>query len=93
MSEAKLQSDIIKFLRSKKCFVMKPTGAGVPLGTSDIVFFLEGFYGFIEVKRSEKAPFQPLQPEFLEKMDEWSWAKAVWPENWPEIQAELEAML
>lgn len=93
MTEAKLQSDIIKFLRGKKCFVMKPGGAGVPVGTSDIFFCLEGFYGFIEVKRSEKAPFQPLQLEFLEKMNDWSWAKAVWPDNWPEIQAELEVML
>jgi len=26
-------------------------------------------------------------------MDAWSWAKAVWPENWPEVKLELEAML
>lgn len=93
MKEAKLQAEIIKWLRSKGCFAMKPGGSGVPTGTSDIFFCLEGFYGFIEVKKSKKANFQPLQPEFLDKMNEWSWARACWPENWPEVQAELEAML
>lgn len=72
---------------------MKCAGAGVPTGTSDIFFCIEGFYGFIEVKKSEKARFQPLQPEFLEKMNGWSWARAVWPENWLEIKSELRNIL
>ncbi len=93
MIESRLQSEIIKYLRSKHCFVMKCGGAGVPTGTSDIFFCYEGFYGFIEVKRSKGSPFQPLQPEFLKKMHDWSWAKAVYPENWLEIKSELEAML
>lgn len=92
-AESKLQSEIIKYLRSKDCFVMKCDGSGVPTGTSDIFFCYEGFYGFIEVKASKKAKFRPLQKEFLEKINDWSWAKAVYPENWPEIHAELEAMI
>ena len=91
--EAKLQSDIIKYLKSKHCFVMKCAGAGVPTGTADLFFCLEGFYGFIEVKASIKAPFQPLQEPFLARMDDWSWAKAVYPENWGEVKTELEGML
>lgn len=93
MTEAKLQSEIIQWLRGKGCFVMKCGGSGVPVGTSDIFFCCEGFYGFIEVKKSAKTKFEPLQPEFLAKMAEWSWAKAVYPENWLEVQQELEAML
>lgn len=91
--ETDLQTKIIKWLRGKGCFVMKCSGPGTPTGTSDIFFCTEGFYGFIEVKKSAKAPFQPLQPEFLAKMAEWSWAKAVYPENWLEIKVELEFML
>ena len=93
MTEAKLQSDIIKYLRGKHCFVMKCGGAGVPVGTSDVFFCVEGFYGFIEVKASKKSKFQPLQEEFIDKMIEWSWAKAIYPENWLETKAELERML
>ena len=93
MTESKLQAEIIKWLRSRGCFVMKCGGAGVPTGTADIFFCFEGFYGFIEVKKSAKAKFQPLQPEFLAKMDGWSWAKAVYPENWEEVRHELSKML
>ena len=93
MTEKKLQSDIIKYLKSKGCFVMKCGGAGVPVGTSDLFFCIEGFYGFIEVKASEKSSFQPLQPEFLAKMKKWSWAEAVYPENWSVIKSELEGIL
>lgn len=91
--ESKLQAEIIRWLREEGCFVMKCSGAGVPTGTSDIFFCLEGFYGFIEVKKSGKAGFQPLQKEFLDKMADWSWAKAVYPENWLEVRSELKAML
>jgi Holliday junction resolvase len=93
MLESKLQSDIIRWLRGEGCFVMKCGGAGVPTGTSDIFFCIEGFYGFIEVKKSEKASYQPLQEQFLEKMSGWSWACAVWPENWDDVKQELRRML
>lgn len=72
---------------------MKCSGPGVPTGTSDLFFCLEGFYGFIEVKKSMKAKFQPLQKEFIDKMEDWSWAKVVYPENWLEVRAELARML
>lgn len=91
--EAKLQSEIIKYLKGKHCFVMKCSGPGVPTGTADLFFCLEGFYGFIEVKASAKSPYQPLQPEFITKMNIWSWAKAVHPGTWPEVKAELEKIL
>lgn len=93
MTEAKLQAEIIKYLKSKCCFVMKCAGAGVPTGTSDIFFCLEGFYGFIEVKARAKAPFQPLQKEFIDKINDWSWARVIYPENWLEVKQELEGML
>ena len=92
--EARLQSNIIKWLRSKGCYVAKmQAGPGVPVGTADVFFCKEGFYGWIECKSSKTAKFQPLQREFLKKMDEWSWAMAVHPENWPIIKLELEKML
>lgn len=92
--EAKLQTQITKWLRSKGAWVMKThPGLGTPTGTADIFFCKEGFYGWLEVKGSRTAKRQPGQQHFIEKMDEWSYARFVWPENWSDIKAELEPML
>jgi Holliday junction resolvase len=93
-TEAKLQSEIIKYLRHKGCYVIKHSaGPGVPAGCPDVSFYTEGFYGFVEVKAGKSASFQPLQKETVEKLDGWSWAKVVYPENWQDIKKELEGML
>lgn len=94
--ESRLQAKIRAYLRSKGCYVIKTrpdARASTPKGCPDIFFFKEGFWGAIEVKKDPKAPYKVLQKETLEKLDNWSWAKRVDPTNWPEIQAELEAML
>lgn len=94
MIEKRLQSKIIKYLKSKGCYVIKNNAApGVPVGCPDLSFYIEGFYGFIEVKASKTSKFQPLQKEAVAKLDSWSWAKVVYPENWEEIQQELEGIL
>jgi hypothetical protein len=95
VKESAFDKMFVKYLKSKGCVVFKltPGVGGIPIGVSDRVFFKEGFYGFAELKKSAKAPFQPLQKEFLEKMDEWSWAKAVYPENFEEIKKELDLLL
>lgn len=96
MTESELQSDIRKYLKGKGCYVLKtrPDARGsIPTGCPDIIFLFEGFWGAIEVKASPSAPYKPLQLETLVKLDTWSWARRVDPANWPEIRAELEAML
>lgn len=93
-TESKLQSEIIKYLKTKGCYVIKHNaGAGVPVGCPDLSFYCEGFYGFIEVKASKASKFQPLQKEAIVKLDGWSWCKAVYPENWADVKVELEQML
>jgi len=95
MKESDFDKIVVKYLKSKGCLVLKltPGVAGIPVGVSDRVFFKEGFYGFFELKKNAKAPFRPLQKEFLEKMDNWSYAKAIYPENWEETRKELDCML
>ena len=94
MRESAFQSKIVRWLKSQGCFVMAITvNPGVPTGTPDVVFFKEGFYGFIEVKPDRKARFQPLQKETVAKLDAWSWAKIVYPDNWEEFQKELAVLL
>lgn len=94
MKEADFQKTIIRWLRSKGCMVLKyqqnaTTRAGIP----DIIFLKEGFWGAIEVKKSKTAKYRPGQKEMVTKMNEMSWAKIVYPENWAETRKELEVML
>lgn len=92
--ESKLQSEIIKWLKSKGCYVIKlQSGPGVPQGSPDILALKEGAWLAVEVKASRRSKYQPLQKERLEKLDGWSWAKAVFPENWVEIKSELDIFL
>jgi len=94
MTEAKLQSEIVKYLKAKGCYVIKTRpGAGIPLGCPDVIFLLEGFWGAIEVKAGSNAKYGPLQMETLLKLDDWSWARRVDPYSWLSIKAELENML
>jgi len=92
--ESNLQSEIRKYLKGKGCYVMviKPQ-PGIPDGCPDVIFMLEGFWGSIEVKKSPKADYQPLQKETVEKHNKWSWSRRVDPTDWPMVQAELDKML
>lgn len=92
--EKKVQNRLIKFLRSKGCFVMKITVVpGIPTGTPDVWFFKEGFWGCAEIKGNEKSKFQPLQKETIEKLSQWSWCKVVHSNNVENILDELDSIL
>lgn len=93
-AESDLQSKIIKYLKGKGCYVIKTkAGVGTPVGCPDIICLCGGLWFAIEVKGSPTAPYQALQKETLEKLDEWSWAKRIDPSNWPAVKQELEQML
>lgn len=92
--ESNLQATIIKWLKSRGCFTWKmQQNSTTQAGVSDIFFCFEGFYGFLEVKRTKNSPRRPGQEVFVKKMNEWSYARVVYRENWPEVQEELEELL
>ena len=94
VKESIFQGKVIRWLKDQGAYVIKNTAnPGVPMGCPDLVFFKEGFYGFLEVKPSKSARFQVLQKETIHKLDQWSYAKVVYPENWIEIQNELVVLL
>lgn len=94
MSEAVLQGKIVKYLKSMGCYVIKTTpGPGVPVGCPDIIFLKDGFWGGLEVKASKTSRFQPLQKQTIELLDNMSWCKPVFPENWDAIKLELGELL
>jgi len=92
--ESKVQTKILKYLRSKGCYVIKTKpGPGTPLGCPDIIFLYEGFWGAIECKAFENSPFRVRQKETLEKFDKWSWSTVAHSGNVDEVIAELEKIL
>lgn len=94
MLEKNFQQSVIKWLKSKGCVVLKyEQNATTIAGVSDIFFCKEGFYGFLECKKDKTSPLRPGQKEFIEKMDEWSYGKIIYPSNWADVQKELEEIL
>jgi len=89
--ESRLQTKVIKWLKEHDCIVIKLSATpGVPSGIPDVLFFADdGRWGFLEVKASPTAKFQPLQKKWIEKLDELGYASVVYPENWVDIQIEL----
>lgn len=91
MKESKLQSEIIRFLKRKGFYVIKTQpGSGIPVGCPDIIALFEGCWIAIEVKADIKSSYQALQKETITKLDDWSYAKTCFPQNWPSIKQELE---
>lgn len=94
MLEKDFQSKVIKWLKSKGCVVLKyQQNATTITGVADVFFCKEGFYGFLECKKSKNAPLRPGQKQFITKMAEWSYGAIVYPENWDKIKNELVVIL
>lgn len=92
--EADFQKNVIKWLKSKGCIVLKyEANATTRVGIPDVFFCKEGFYGFLECKKAKNSPIRPGQKEFITKVNEWSYGKIIFPENWLETRKELEQML
>lgn len=94
VKESDFQAKILRYLRSKKCYVVKnQAGPGVPNGCPDCFFFTQGFFGALEFKKSRGSKLQPGQKETIEKFNEWSYGRICYPENWPEVKEELDSLL
>lgn len=92
--EKDFQSKVIKWLKSKGCVVLKyQQNSTTRVGVADVFFCKEGFYGFLECKKSKNAPLRPGQKQFIDKMNEWSYGAIIYPENFDKIKKELGEIL
>ena len=92
--EAAFQSKVISFLRRKGCYVVKLNqDAKSSVGDPDLFFCYKNLYGFCEIKKSQDASFRPLQKEKLAMLKKWTFAEAVYPENFGLIKERLEALI
>lgn len=92
--ESKFQAKVKKWLKSQGCevFILTP-GGGIPQSTEDVLFLKDGFWGFLECKKSKNAKKQPGQEKTVARHNEMSYSRFTWPENWADVQKELKEIL
>lgn len=90
MIESKFQSNLIKDIKRMfpGCMVMK-NDSGYIQGIPDLTVLYKNKWATLEVKKSAKEPHQPNQDYYVEKMDQMSFSRFIFPENKEEVLNEL----
>lgn len=93
--EGNFKKSFCSRLRKLGCTVFQNQGVGVPRGFPDTSVLLpEGLTIYIEFKASKRAKFQPLQKEWIKKLNERNFFTWVcYPENADEIMGEIRRLL
>jgi hypothetical protein len=90
MLESKFQAKLIKELKDKfpGCIVMKNDAEYIQ-GIPDLTILHGEHWASLEVKKNEKASHRPNQDYYVEKMDNMSFSRFIYPENKDEVLDEL----
>ena len=93
--EGKFKKKVCSELRKLGCTVLQyQQGVGTVKGFPDTIVIAEGITFFIEFKASKRAKFQPLQKEWIKKLnDNGHFAWVMSPETEKEIMAEIKRIL
>lgn len=88
--ESKFQADLIKDIEAliPGCITLKGNSSARQ-GIPDLAIFLDDKYAFLECKRDERSPAQPNQPYYVAKLNEWSFAAFVFPQNRDDVLNQL----
>ena len=91
MLESKFQSNLIKEIKAEfpGCVVLKNDSSYLQ-GIPDLSVFYKDKWAMLEVKKSANASHQPNQDYYVNKMNEMSYSKFVYPENKDEVLNELK---
>lgn len=91
MAESKFQHDLIVDLKEKfpGCIVMKNDPSYIQ-GIPDLLILWGKKWAALECKADESAPFRPNQPYYIAKMNQMSFAAAIYPENKEAVLYDLE---
>lgn len=94
MNENKFQANLIREIQTRfpGCIVMKNDSSYIQ-GIPDLLILYKDRWASLEVKKDEKASHRPNQDYYVQKMNEMSFSKFVYPENRKEIMCELEQTL
>lgn len=93
MRENKFQSDLKKELKSMfpGCIVTKLDSGDIQ-GIPDLLILYKNKWATLENKRNAKASKRPNQEYYVNKMNEMSFSRFIYPENKEEVLCELKNM-
>lgn len=91
MLESKFQSDLIKEIKNRYSgsVVLKNDSSYIQ-GIPDLSIYHKNKYAMLEVKKNEKASHQPNQDYYVDKINEMSFARFIYPENKEQVLKELD---
>ena len=91
MKESKFQSDLKKELKQRfpGCIVTKLDSGDIQ-GIPDLLVLYKNKWATLENKRSANAPHRPNQDYYVNKMNEMSFSRFVYPENKEAVLDELQ---
>ena len=93
MLESNFQRRVIQEIKEKfpGCIVLKNDATYIQ-GIPDLSIFYKDKWGMLEVKKSKTASRQPNQEYYVNKANEMSFAKFIYPENKEEVFHGLEQL-
>lgn len=90
MTEQAIQTKLVKWLKEQGCEVLKTMpGMGIGAGFPDVLFLKGEKWGCLEVKKNKHSKFQPLQKQYLQKLDNMSYAQVIHADNYEEKLLEV----
>lgn len=90
--ESKFQKDLTDQIKEEfpGCLVMK-NDSGYIQGIPDWTILYKDKWAVLEAKRNKDADKQPNQPYYVDKLNNMSFSRFVYPENKEEVMNELHA--
>lgn len=91
MKESKFQSDLKKELKNifPGCIITKLDSGDIQ-GIPDLLILYKDKWATLENKRNAKATHRPNQDYYVDKMNNMSFSRFIYPENKDEVLSELK---
>ena len=91
MKESKFQAELKKELKKMfpGCIVTKLDSSDIQ-GIPDLLVLYKNKWATLENKRSKNSPKRPNQEYYVEKMNDMSFSRFIYPENKDEVLNELK---
>lgn len=89
--ERNFQAKLVKEIKERfpGCFVLK-NDSGYLQGVPDWTVLYNSHWATLECKRYKNAPHQPNQDTYVDRMNQMSFSRFIYPENKEEVLNEME---